>query len=1058
MILTKKFLDSVSLELLIKNKIKENKTAEFLLIFPTNRKIRAEKREIISRLPNSVSSKINLETLGTFSTNILFLDENSKSRVLSEAAASILLKQSFQETDLKYFSAYKNEIPFGTLERIRNVISEYKKHGVTPSHLRQESESLTGSEKFKAIDIANIFENYRRKFKLLDVKEIGDVYESVNEFSDAEFELRFRKLYPSVQLIIINGFDEFTQPEIEIINKASNVKDVNLFISFDYFKNNPLVFSHLDKCYKKLIEKGFKEINDTSESNENNFHSLIKVNLFSRNKIHFEDYEEKITVISALTRAEEVESVAKEIKNLIIDKGVEPNSVCVIFNLIQNYSPLIRDVFQLYGLPFNLTDRFSLKTSSPVISVLNLLEILENDFYYKNIFRALSSGIFGFEEIDQSALMKTAFNLKIISGYENWKNSLHDAILRCDSYDDEDSGNLLERDIYQKALNDIQILYKNLLPFDKKLTLKEFYDKLTDLIFSIELPSKIINNGSVAVEENVKAVSTFLDEVKQIFELLEMEFSPEHEFSLPFLLNNLRTIVSSSRYNIKEKPGYGIQITTPNEIRGLQFDYLFISGLCDGDLPTRYNPEIFFSGSYLRSERIHQTEERYAFYQSLCSWKKHLYFSFPLQEDSKELVKSSFLSEFLSVFIAEEKNESSFDGFIFSKEDLLAEAGRLGYQKTKEIYSGENVILEFDKLKASLDVNNIRLEMPFGDSEYTGNVSIRISTEAKENLDNYRNKEYSISQLETYAKCPFKYFTERVLKLKPLKEPSEDVEALEMGSLLHSILFKFYTELKKVNIIMAKASDEDFNRAVDLIFKIAEESIKSVNFSSPVTFYEKEKILGINGCRNNSILYKFLCSERENQDGFVPQFFEIGFGQSVYRDKGDNFLLKAGKVNVTGKIDRIDIKDISKKFKVVDYKSGGKKISIKDLNRGIELQLPLYMYAAKELMKTLLPGGENKYIDYEPAGAELYSLKYNEQYFGKKLVTQWTRRNISEKEKEDIAAEANNQLINVCISSIENYVTDIAKGKFNLSKLENREKVVCSFCDFKAVCRIQDVN
>ena len=48
-----------------------------------------------------------------------------------------------------------------------------------------------------------------------------------------------------------------------------------------------------------------------------------------------------------------------------------------------------------------------------------------------------------------------------------------------------------------------------------------------------------------------------------------------------------------------------------NEIRGLNFDYLFISGLCDGDFPTRYSPEIFFSGAYVKSEIYHQTEERY---------------------------------------------------------------------------------------------------------------------------------------------------------------------------------------------------------------------------------------------------------------------------------------------------------------------------------------------------------------------------------------------------------------------------------------------------------------
>ena len=125
--------------------------------------------------------------------------------------------------------------------------------------------------------------------------------------------------------------------------------------------------------------------------------------------------------------------------------------------------------------------------------------------------------------------------------------------------------------------------------------------------------------------------------------MFEIEYGAEQKFNLKYFLNNIRTAVTSSRYNIKEKSGYGVQITTLNEIRGLKFDYLFIAGMCDGDLPTRFTPEIFFSGSFARGELRHQTEERYHFYQSLCSWNKVLYLSYPLQEERQELVESNFL-------------------------------------------------------------------------------------------------------------------------------------------------------------------------------------------------------------------------------------------------------------------------------------------------------------------------------------------------------------------------------------------------------------------------------
>lgn len=64
---------------------------------------------------------------------------------------------------------------------------------------------------------------------------------------------------------------------------------------------------------------------------------------------------------------------------------------------------------------------------------------------------------------------------------------------------------------------------------------------------------------------------------------------------------------------------------------------------------------------------------------------------------------------------------------------------------------------------------------------------------------------------------------------------------------------------------------------------------------------------------------------------------------------------------------------------MIDYKLGGKPTS-EDLSTGISLQLPLYLFAAKELIKREL------FDNYEPAGAQIFSLKFNVNDFGKKDV------------------------------------------------------------------------
>ena len=49
-------------------------------------------------------------------------------------------------------------------------------------------------------------------------------------------------------------------------------------------------------------------------------------------------------------------------------------------------------------------------------------------------------------------------------------------------------------------------------------------------------------------------------------------------------------------------------------------------------------------------------------------------------------------------------------------------------------------------------------------------------------------------------------------------------------------------------------------------------------------------------------------------------------------------------------------------------------------------------------------------------------------------------------------------VIKECQKFIRNYVEGISKGKFNISKLKNRESKVCNYCSFRSVCRVQEAG
>ncbi|MDX1799047.1 MAG: 3'-5' exonuclease, partial [Candidatus Lokiarchaeia archaeon] len=607
-----------------------------------------------------------METIGTYAIRLL-LGENGKNRLVSEQVSIVLLKQCFNETGLKYFSSYKGIIPFGTLERVKNVISEYKRNGITTEKLRSESENLSGAEKIKAWDIANIYELYQKKFGELKIYEIGDVFKELNETNTESFETTFLKIYPDVSIIIINGFDEFTIPEIEIINLSAELKIIELYLYFDYYKYNPSIFSHLDSCYRNLENKGFKVIKDLSSVELTKYLTNLREYLFAGKTKKISLYDEQICELTAFKPENEVALIAKEIKKLILQENIDPNKICVVFNLIKPYSPIIRDQLTLFGIPYNLTDRFSLSTSAPVISIINLLEIIDNNFYYKNIFRAFSSEFSSLIGIDLNNLLKTSIELKVISGLENWKERLNHAIEE-QKYGDNTEVEYKRYNVnYYRALEDIEKIHSFLKPFETRMTPIDFYQNLIKMINELNLHILVLNGLEDNIEIDIKAINTFIESTKELIDLLKLEYNSQKTFTLKFYLNELKTIASFSRYNIKEKPGYGVLVTTLNEIRGLQFDYLFVAGLNDGNLPTRFTPEIFFSGSFVREALSHQTEERYLFYQALCSWRKGLYLTHPQNDEKKELVESNFLIGFKKTFELNSKTFEDYNDIIFSK-------------------------------------------------------------------------------------------------------------------------------------------------------------------------------------------------------------------------------------------------------------------------------------------------------------------------------------------------------------------------------------------------------
>ncbi|MEE9432467.1 MAG: PD-(D/E)XK nuclease family protein, partial [Melioribacteraceae bacterium] len=739
--------------------------------------------------------------------------------------------------------------------------------------------------------------------------------------------------------------------------------------------------------------------------------------------------------------------IAKKIKELILRENVSPENICVAFNIVGNYSSNIRDIFNKYSIPLNLTDRIQLKSSPPVVAAISLLELIEHDFYYNDIARVLTNGFLNIKNIDLSNLLTVASELKIISGKNNWEYIINDALTllpyktELTNYENEN-----EKQKFKKAKADIIYLDKLLSPLREKNTIDEFLKNFKKILLQLKLPCKLLDKSFGKEEEYIKSITVLMQTLTEVLSFIKIE-EGEQKYSVNYFIEQIKTIANWARFNVKEKTDQGVLVTSVNEIRGLSFDYLFLGGMCDGDFPTKYQPEIFFSGSFQKKELIHQTEERYHFYQVLSSWSKQLYLTIPKHDADAELVPSTFVKD-LEKIVSLTSLENYANNKIFSKEELLIELGKntSNSKLRKEIKS---IKIELEKLLKTNRIGLERTSTPFENNSFSGFIK---NDEPNESIDKYLetflDKEFSSSQFEILAKCPFKYFSEKVLRLKPIAEPKEEAEPIELGNVLHSILYEFYSKVKKEKIPVNNCDSKEFNNLKKIIFEIAEEKINKLNLHSPLAFFEKEKILGIDGVKENSILNKFLLEEQKRDDNFTPFYFEYPFG-TFSRDQKDapNIPpLQIGKLKLRGKIDRIDVDVKNNQFNIVDYKLKGAKPKVSDLIKGISLQLIVYLMAGKHIIENI----EEK--DFDGFRMFIYSLSYNEKNFGKKPVN-LTRKKLT----EELILELNDEQIKTTKQHLENYYDKIGKGEFHLSEFEDRENLVCKYCDFKSFCRVQEV-
>ena len=198
----------------------------------------------------------------------------------------------------------------------------------------------------------------------------------------------------------------------------------------------------------------------------------------------------------------------------------------------------------------------------------------------------------------------------------------------------------------------------------------------------------------------------------------------------------------------------------------------------------------------------------------------------------------------------------------------------------------------------------------------------------------------SVSRLEEFAQCPFKFFVRSGLRAGERK--IFELDARERGSFQHEVLKKFHDDLAKENKRWRDLTPPEARERIHVIAAGLGENFRAgLMRDTAQTRFETRAMT-----ESLQDFIAVIVTWMHGQYEFDPAAAELDFGGENSRAPAWELDLGGGhRLALRGRIDRIDLcRDGDRTLAVVmDYKSRGKKPDALLIEHGVQLQLLAYL-------------------------------------------------------------------------------------------------------------------
>jgi ATP-dependent helicase/nuclease subunit B len=999
----------------------------------------------------------------------------------------------------------------GFAQELGKLLNELQQHQFTPAKLRTlaAANSLRRELRDKLHDLALLLEKYAAWLGEHELQDANNLLDFAADALRNEFKIKNSKF--KIEGLWLDGFAEMTPQELDLLAAILPLCE-SATLAFCLDESSLQSGSQNWLSIWNVVNKTFQQCRARAENLPG---GKIEIEMLPRNSIkdrfaenielgNLEKFwvqpphapeklkiqNSKLKIICCANPEAEAVFAAREILKFVRAGNRFRDCAILVRNLENYHKPLARE-FRRYQIPFFLDRRESVAHHPLAELTRSALRTVAFDWRQDDLFAALKSGFCACDETEIDRLENAALEF----GWrgKKWREPLPDESL--------------ER-LRQKILPPFENIFARLGEIKFQPTGAQIAGVLRELWNELEV-GRQLENWSDAIcagstiqrfNNSTNLHATVFEQMNSWLDNLALAF-PREKLPLRDWLPVLEAGLANLTVGVVPPVLDEVLIGAVDRARNPDLKFALVLGVNETIFPAAPTLPVILTGAdrdELESQKIalgpdlyeQISRERFLGYIACTRAGEKLLLTFSRQSaDGKTLNPSPFIAQLQQIFPTLETED-------FQNKIELADAQHANeiVAPLLEFCSSGRESAHFSQSRLTSAVTNEwreLLELPALAGLKNSLGELR-EPNPEENLSPaFAEKLYgpvlrtSVSRLEEFASCPFRFFVRSGLRAEERKV--FELDARERGSFQHDVLKKFHDELQSEKLLWRDLTPA---QARERIGKIADGLIK--NFRGGLLRESAQSLFAARAMTES--LQNFIevtVGWLREQNDFDPLHAELDFGTGNAPALGID--LDGGKkLALKGRIDRVDLWHDEKSGDalalVLDYKAGGKKLDALLVEHGIQLQLLAYLSVLrrwknpKEIfgVKQLIPAGvfyvnlrgqfdsgtreeilagaeESRRAAYRHTGRfdagvlEKLDRKHARDQFNYRLTD---AGKLYANSVEALPRAEFDALLDRVENQLRDFGNAIFSGVANVDPYKKGKQVPCEFCDYRAACRI----